>query len=84
MSDFWRIILGLAIIVVGFHIVWKTAAYQEFTGPIDFAERRMGPGQTSTFLKLIGALVCFIGMATATNLISDILTSFAGIFVGKR
>jgi hypothetical protein len=84
MADFWRIILGLAIMVAGFHIVWKTAIYQDFTGPIEFAERRMGPGQTSTFLKLVGVLVCFVGMAVATNWISDILTSVAGIFVRGR
>ena len=81
MPIFWRVILGFAIIAVGFHMVWKTTAYQEWTGAIEFAESKMGPGQTSTFLKLIGALVCFIGMAVATNLISDVLTSFAGIFI---
>lgn len=81
MPIFWRVILGLVIIAVGFHMVWKTPFYQDFTGPIDFAERRMGFGQTSTFLKLVGALICFIGMAVVTNMISDILTAFAGLFI---
>lgn len=66
---------------VGFHVVWKTLVYQEWVGMIDFAEEKLGPGGTNTFLKLIGAGICFIGVAIATNLISDILTGFAGIFV---
>jgi hypothetical protein len=66
---------------VGFHMVWKTLLYQEWTGVIEFAEEKLGSGGTNTFLKLIGAGVCFIGVAIATNLISDILNSFAGLFV---
>jgi hypothetical protein len=81
MSFFWRIILGLVVMAVGFHMVWKTLAYQDWIGLIDFAEEKFGSGGTNTFLKLIGALICFIGVAIATNLISDILTSFAGLFV---
>lgn len=81
MSLLFRLPLGLLIIAIGFHMVWKTAVYQEWIGVIDWAEEKIGVGGTSTFIKLIGALICFIGMAVATDLISDILTSFAGIFV---
>jgi len=62
-------------------MVWKTVVFQEWTGKIEFAEEKLGSGGTNTFLKLIGAGVCFIGVAIATNLISDILTGFAGFFV---
>ncbi|MFA6132027.1 MAG: hypothetical protein WC702_03110 [Patescibacteria group bacterium] len=81
MSLFWRLVLGLVVMAVGFHMVWKTLLYQEWTGVIEFAEEKLGSGGTNTFLKLIGAGVCFIGVAIATNLISDILNSFAGLFV---
>jgi len=83
MSLIPRLIVGAIIMIVGFHMVWKTGVYQDWTGQIQFAEEKLGVGQTSTFLKLIGVLVCFIGIAVATNLISDILTDFAGLFVRK-
>jgi hypothetical protein len=84
MDVFLRILFGLFIIFIGFTIVWKTAWYQEWTGRIAFAEDKLGAGGTSSFLKIIGMLVCFVGMAVATNLIDDILTSFAGIFIRGR
>ena len=81
MSLIYRLPLGLFIIAIGFSMVWKSGAYQSWSGPIAFAEEKIGVGGTDLFLKLCGVLVCFIGMAVMTNLISDILTSFAGIFV---
>ncbi|MFH1253776.1 MAG: hypothetical protein V1664_05645 [Candidatus Uhrbacteria bacterium] len=83
MSDFWRIILGFVIIGVGFHMVWKTVFYQDWTGRIDFAEEKFGPGGTNTFLKLFGTFICFIGVATATNLISDILMWLTSFFIRR-
>ncbi|MBI4598918.1 hypothetical protein HY734_01830 [Candidatus Uhrbacteria bacterium] len=81
MSPLARIPLGLLVIAVGVHMVWKTDFYLDFSGPIDFAEQKFGPGGTRTYLKLFGVGVCFIGMAIATNLIADILGGIAGIFV---
>lgn len=81
MSFFWRIILGFVVMAMGFLMIWKTVFFQEWTGRIEFAEEKLGSGGTNTFLKLVGAGVCFIGVAIATNLISDILNSFAGFFV---
>ncbi|MFH1089310.1 MAG: hypothetical protein V1716_02710 [Candidatus Uhrbacteria bacterium] len=81
MSLLYRLPLGLLIIIIGFSMVWKTGAYQSWTGQIAFAEEKIGVGGTDLFLKLIGILVCFIGMAVMTNLISDILGGFAGIFI---
>lgn len=81
MSFFWRTILGFVVMGLGFHMVWKTLAYQDWVGRIEFAEEKFGSGGTNTFLKLIGAGVCFLGVAIATNLISDILNSFAGLFI---
>lgn len=81
MFGILRIVLGIGIMGVGFFIVWKTEWFYKWTGPIDFAERKFGYGGTRFFLKLMGILVAFIGVFTATNIISDILTSFAKLFV---
>lgn len=83
MSLFPRIILGFVILAVGIHMVWKTGFYQDWTGRIDFAEAKLGPGGTNSFLKLFGLFVCFIGIATVTNLISDILIWLTGVFIRR-
>lgn len=81
MSLLVRIPLGLLIIAAGVHMVMKTEFYFDLVGEIPFAEKQFGTGGTRFFLKLFGVGVCFIGMAVATNLISDILGGIAGIFV---
>lgn len=64
-------------------MVWKTYDIQEFLGKSDWAERKFGPGGTTTFYKLLGVGFAFLGMLIATNVISEILTALAGIFVRK-
>jgi len=81
MNPILRILLGLAIMAVGVLIVWKSEKVFGMIGRIPFAEAKFGTGGTRTFIKLIGLLVVFIGIFTATNIISDILSGFAGIFV---
>ena len=81
MSPIVRIPLGLVVAFLGFLVVWKTEAVFSWTGAIDFAERRIGFGQTRMFLKLVGLGIAFLGIFIATNIISDLLTSFAHIFV---
>lgn len=81
MNPIFRILLGLVIMAVGMLIVWKSEMVFGWVGRIPFAESKFGSGGTRTFLKLIGLLVVFIGIFTITNIISDILNSFAGIFV---
>lgn len=81
MSLFWRIPLGLLIIAAGVHMVIKTDFYYELVGDIPFAEDKFGAGGTRFFLKLFGVGVSFIGMAIATNLISDMLGGLTGVFV---
>lgn len=81
MSLLARILLGLVIAAVGVMLVWKTVKFQEFTGEIEWAESKLGPGGTNTFLKLFGLLVVVIGVFTMTNIISDVLGGLAGILV---
>jgi uncharacterized membrane protein len=81
MSIFIRVPVGIAIMIVGFLMVWKTETVLEWFGRVDWAEDKFGPGGSRFFWKLVGVLIIFIGIFVATNIISDILTSFAGIFV---
>ena len=66
---------------IGFVIVSKTGKIMEWFGAVPFAEEKFGPGGTRFFYKILGILIAFIGIFIATNIISDILESFAGIFV---
>ena len=81
MSPVVRIPLGLVVSAIGFLLVWKTEPVFNWTGAIDFAEQKLGTGQTRLFIKLVGLGVAFLGMLIAANIISDILTSFASLFV---
>ncbi|TAK04022.1 hypothetical protein EPO34_02585 [Patescibacteria group bacterium] len=81
MSPIARIPLGLVVAFLGFLLVWKTEVVFTWTGTIDFAEQRIGVGQTRLFLKLIGLAVAFLGIFIATNIVSDMLTSLARVFV---
>lgn len=81
MSVWLRVPLGFFIVFVGIMMVWKTSAFQEWVGSIDWAEEKIGPGGTNTFLKLLGVVVVFIGIFTVTNIISDFLSSLASLFI---
>lgn len=76
-----RVLLGFFIMGIGTLMVWKTIWFQDWVGQIDWAERKIGPGGTYTYLKLLGVIVIFVGIFVVTNIIGDILTSFAHIFV---
>lgn len=79
----WHVIVGLIVIVVGFHLVAKTDFYLDFLGRSDFAEAKLGPGMTRTFYKLLGALICFIGVLIATNVIQGIILGVFGPLFGS-
>lgn len=75
---FWRVVIGLVIIIAGFSMVWKTEFYLDFLGLSEFAETKLGPGRTRLFYKLIGVLVCFVGVLVATNVIQDTVSGVFG------
>lgn len=81
MTPFFRILLGLAIMIVGFLFVLKTRTLMDWFGRVEWAERKLGAGGSWTFYKLLGVGIAFLGVFIATNIISDILTSFASLFV---
>lgn len=81
MSDIFRILLGIGVMLVGLWMVIKTDLLMEWFGEVDWAEDKMGPGQSRFFYKLLGTGVCFLGILIMTNIISDVLGAFASIFV---
>ena len=81
MSVFWRTLLGLAVMAVGFLMVWKTEYLMSWFGSVSWAEEHLGTGQSRFFYKLLGILVAFIGIFIVSNFISDILNAFANLFV---
>jgi hypothetical protein len=81
MSPLFRILLGLVVMIIGFLFVAKTQVLMSWFGPSSFAEEKMGPGGSWTYYKIWGVLIAFIGVFIATNIISDILQSFAELFV---
>lgn len=81
MPGWLRILFGVIIMGVGFLLVKQTEWFFKWTGRILWAERKFGWGGTRFFIKLVGVGVVFIGVFVATNIISDVLTSFAKIFV---
>ena len=83
MSIFVRVPLGLVVMAVGFVMVWRTEKFQVWTGYIDWAEQKFGAGGTRFFLKIVGVLVAFFGIFIVTDIASDLLTSFASVFVRK-
>ena len=83
MMLFFRIIGGLAIAAVGFLMVWKTTPFQDFTGAIAWAEDKLGPGGTRSFIKILGVIVVFIGIFLSTGLLGEIIISiFSPLFRG--
>ena len=83
MNPILRIILGLAVVAGGVGIVVKADLFRSWLGDIPWAEQHIGTGGSRLFYKLVGAGVCIIGIFIATNIISDILTSFASIFAHR-
>lgn len=68
----YRIIIGLIAVVVGFLMIWKTEAFYNFAGSIDWAERHMAGG-TRSFLKLLGVIVILVGFIVTFNMYVGIL-----------
>ena len=80
MALHWRIILGIVVVLIGFFMIYKTMAVQGWTGIIPWAEKKIGPGGTPSFIKLLGLLVIFIGIFIATGVINDVMRVVVGIF----
>lgn len=73
-----RILLGLALVAIGFVFVWKTAWFQQNVGSISWAEEKMASmGGSRLMYKLIGLLVIIVGFLIVTNMYRS---AFIGAF----
>lgn len=77
MHPVWRIILGLIVMAIGFFFVKKTSVVFGWFGQVRWAEEKLGYGSSRFFWKVIGVIIAFMGIAIATNLVSDMLSGAA-------
>jgi multisubunit Na+/H+ antiporter MnhB subunit len=68
--------LGLLITGAGFIFVWRTQWIQSLVGYSEFGEKWFGSSQL--LYKLVGVIVCFIGLLTAVGLIDEFINWFFG------
>lgn len=81
MNPILRILLGIAIAGVGFLMVWKTAFFLGFFGRMDWAERKLGGGGSNLLYKVVGIVICLIGIIVATNLWNALLQATLGSII---
>ena len=63
-----RIILGLILIAIGAVITIKYRKVYQLLGRSAWAEKWLGPGQSSFFYQLVGIVISILGMIITTNL----------------
>jgi hypothetical protein len=63
-----RILLGIAIIVVGYLMCARTNWFLDILGPVYWAEKHFVSGGSRTFYKLLGIAVIMLGFIVVTNL----------------
>ena len=79
-----RIFLGIAMIVVGFLMTWKSHAIVGFTGHNAWAEQRLGTfGGTYLLTKLLGLVAIFFGLLAISNLHQGFLEATVGNLFGS-
>ncbi len=78
-----RILIGLALVALGFVLVWKTRKFIDFFGPIDWADVKFGGGGTPLMYKTIGLIFIFVGFIWATNLWTAFLEATLGSIFPK-
>ena len=71
-----RILIGIAVMVVGFFIVWKPRFFYDFMGHQMWAEKLLGVHEDEAAFKIIGIIVIIVGMLIATDLIYGLLAWF--------
>lgn len=69
-----NILIGLVLLAIGIAIVIKSESMLSAFGRMEFFEKYLGSdGGSRLGYKLIGLLIIFIGILTATNLIGAFL-----------
>ena len=78
MQFILRVIGGLVLAGFGVLPVVKTQWFVENFGSIEWAEQNLGSGGTWLFYKLLGVLLCIIGLLLATGLLGGLLLGTVG------
>ncbi|NBX49672.1 hypothetical protein EBT25_06950 [bacterium] len=71
-----RILIGFAIGVAGFFMVWKTDFFYGLLGSVPWADRTFGGGGTRLFYKLLGTTIIIVGVMVMTNSFEIIVGGF--------
>jgi hypothetical protein len=77
-----RILIGFAIAVLGYFMVWKTTFFLNVLGPIAWADRNLGLGGTRLLYKLLGIAIIMIGFMVVTNLFDMVVGGFVASLFG--
>ena len=75
---FWRIVIGIVLVIVGATITVKGTKIYEWFGSMDWADHYLGPGGSRLMYRLIGILMSLIGFMVATNLWTAFLHATIG------
>ena len=78
MGTFFRVIGGLVVVAIGIPFVIKTQWFMQNFGAIAWAEQKLGGGGSWIFYKLLGILICTIGILLATGLMGSLLLGTVG------
>ncbi len=79
MHTVLRVIGGLAIVFIGSLFVIKTEWFLQNFGKVQWAEEHLGlDGGTRLFYKLLGVIVCMVGIMMATGMLGGALISTVG------
>lgn len=83
-----RFLIGLAIIAVGFLMVWKTAWFLDIFGRVPWAERNFttsfgaGMGGSWMWYKLLGVTTIVAALLYMTGILQTMLVRILGPFFG--
>jgi hypothetical protein len=81
MNPFVRILIGLLVTAIGAFMVIRTRKILDFFGPIEWADAKLGGGGSNLLYKVIGLVLCIIGIIVATNLWDAFLQATLGSFL---
>ncbi|MBT4857198.1 hypothetical protein HON52_03340 [Candidatus Uhrbacteria bacterium] len=81
METFWRIVIGILIVLVGISLTFKTQWYLRILGSVPFAEKVFGGGGTRLFYKLLGVGMALLGIIVMTNFLDNLLEFLLGSLV---
>jgi hypothetical protein len=83
MNIFLRILIGLLILGGGAFMVIRTSFFLNFFGHMEWAERKLGGGGSHLLYKVLGIVLCIVGIMVATNLWDAFLQATLGSVIPR-